>query len=162
MDMGQRQHVCYDENMASIKKPSKTETKRPRWSSRVVLRYTLLQLPAFLVLIPVLLMVQRWLVLPTWFVWGVVALWVVKDVALFPLVWRAYDAQSAGQSQSMLGERGIAEERLAPSGYIRVRGELWRAEVNKDAPPIAKGQSVRVCETRGLTLIVSRDDRKNT
>jgi membrane-bound ClpP family serine protease len=44
----------------------------------------------------------------------------------------------------MIGLRGITEDRLAPSGYVRVHGELWQAEVVQNSPPIEKGESVRV------------------
>ena len=54
----------------------------------------------------------------------------------------------------MTGARGIAQETLAPSGYILVRGELWRAEVMGSAPPIDKGKKVQVTGIRGLTLLV--------
>ncbi len=58
----------------------------------------------------------------------------------------------------MVGARGVAEDRLAPSGYIRVRGELWQTEVMGGDPPIEKGASVRVREVSGLTLLVQPDD----
>jgi len=60
----------------------------------------------------------------------------------------------------MIGAIGIAEEKLNPSGYIRVRGELWKAEVVGNARPIERGDGVRIQETRGLTLLVSRADHE--
>jgi len=61
----------------------------------------------------------------------------------------------------MIGERGMAEERLNPEGYISVRGELWRAESIHDVSPIEKGDRIRICGIRGLTLLVEaeRNDR---
>jgi len=125
------------------------------WSARVVVRYAVLQVPAVVILVLVLTLVRRWVDLPAWFVWGLVALWVAKDVILFPFVWRAYDSDD---TNSMVGTRGIAEERLAPSGYVRVRGELWQAEVMGDGPPIDRGQRVRVRGICGLKLLVQPDD----
>lgn len=129
-----------------------------RWSARVVVRYAVLQVPAVVILALVLTLVRQWVDIPAWFVWGLVALWVVKDLILFPFVWRAYDTDHAGAANSMVGTRGIAKDRLAPSGYIRVRGELWQAEVMGGTPPIDRGQRVRVREISGLKLLVQPDD----
>ena len=128
--------------------------KKP-WSSRIILRYVLLQLPALAVLVVLLVLVKHWVDLPSWFIWGLIGLWIAKDMALFPLTWRAYDQDRARAGSSMVGARGIAEERLDPSGYIRVRGELWQAEVVGNAPPIERGEEVRIQGIRGLTLLVS-------
>ncbi|MBU4274140.1 MAG: NfeD family protein [Planctomycetes bacterium] len=109
-------------------------------------------------LVLALALVRRWVDIPAWFVWGLVGLWVVKDLILFPFVWRAYDTDRAGAANCMVGARGIAKDRLAPSGYIRVRGELWRAEVMGDGPPIDRGQRVQVRGVCGLKLLVQPDD----
>jgi len=131
-----------------------------RWSARVVVRYALLQVPALALLVVLLIVVQRWVDLPAWFTWGLVALWVAKDAVLFPFTWRAYDWHRSGDANSMVGARGITEEQLAPSGYIRVHGELWKAEVMGDGPSIDRGEAVRVRGIRGLTLLVQRDNEE--
>jgi membrane protein implicated in regulation of membrane protease activity len=71
------------------------------------------------------MLLQYWLDIPVWFVFCVIALWILKEVALFPLVWQAYDADERRVAISMIGARGVAKQPLAPSGYVRVRGELW-------------------------------------
>ena len=129
---------------------------RRAWSSRILLRYTTLQMPALVLLILMLALVQRWVSLPAWFTWGLIALWIAKDVILFPFTWRAYDRSHKGSANSMIGLRGITENRLAPSGYVRVHGELWQSEVVENSPPIEKGESVKVYGNRGLTLLVQR------
>ena len=131
-----------------------------RWSARVVVRYALLQVPALALLVVLLIVVQRWVDLPAWFTWGLVALWVAKDAVLFPFTWRAYDWHRSGDANSMVGARGITEEQLAPSGYIRVHGELWKAEMMGDGPSIDRGEAVRVRGIRGLTLLVQRDNEE--
>ena len=132
---------------------------RRAWSTRIVVRYTLLQLPAIVLLILLLILAQRWVKLPAWFTWGLIAFWIAKDVVLFPLTWRAYERSKSGSADLMIGLRGIAEDRLSPSGYIYVRGELWRAEVEENSEPIEKGERVRVYGNRGLTLLVNRDNK---
>jgi membrane protein implicated in regulation of membrane protease activity len=123
-------------------------------SARILVRYTLLQLPALALLILILILVQQWVDLPTWIFWGSIVVWIAKDAILYPFVWRAYDRDLPQGTNTMVGVRGIAKGRLAPSGYVQIRGELWNAEVMEGNPPIEKGEDVRVRSVRGLTLIV--------
>jgi len=128
-----------------------------RWSRRVVIKYSLLQLPALVFLALILHLIQLWVQMPAWLIWGMVGLWVVKDVMLFPFVWRSYDQNRLADANSMVGLHGIAKNSLTPSGYVEVHGELWRAEVMHGAPFVESGGGVRVKEIRGLTLIVQPD-----
>ncbi len=125
------------------------------WSARIMQRYMLLQAPGVLILILVLILVRQWIDLSTLFICGLVALWVTKDLILFPFLWRAYDWD---QQSPMIGARGIAKERLAPSGYVHVHGELWQAEVMKGYLPIGRGETVRVRGINGLKLLVQPDN----
>jgi membrane protein implicated in regulation of membrane protease activity len=131
------------------------------WSTRIVVRYSLLQLPALALIILILILIQRWIDVPWWLGWGFVALWAVKDAILFPFVWRSYDWNGSKVANPMVGAGGTAKERLAPSGYVIVRGELWKAEVMEDVGPIEAGESVKVQALRGLTLIVQKNNEKN-
>ena len=128
-------------------------TKRG-WSFRIFVRYMLFQVPGVVLLYLLLILARRVVVLPTWFIWSLVALWVIKDLILFPAVWRAYDQEQRDEASSIVGSRGIAEDRLDRSGYIRVHGELWKAEVMGNSPSIGKGEKVTVRAIRGLTLLV--------
>ncbi|KPK27425.1 MAG: hypothetical protein AMK69_10515 [Nitrospira bacterium SG8_3] len=127
---------------------------KKKWSSHILLKYWLLQLPALALLVLILIFAQRWVDLPAWIFWGSLIIWVVKDAVLYPFVWRAYDWDRSNDSNSMLEAKGIAKERLAPSGYVQVRGELWKAELAEGAQPVEEGEPVLVQEIRGLTLIV--------
>jgi membrane protein implicated in regulation of membrane protease activity len=133
--------------------------KKP-WSSRIITKYALLQVPSLVMLIVLLVLAKRWVDLPSWFIWGLIGLWIAKDIALFPLTWRAYDQDRERAVSSMVGARGTAEEQLNPSGYIRVRGELWKAEVVGDVRPIERGERVRVQGIRGLTLLVGQGNHE--
>jgi membrane protein implicated in regulation of membrane protease activity len=127
---------------------------KKKWSSHILLKYWLLQLPALALLVLILIFAQRWVDLPAWIFWGSLIIWVVKDAVLYPFVWRAYDWDRSNDSNSMVGAKGIAKERLAPSGYVQVRGELWKAELAEGAQPVEEAEPVLVQEIRGLTLIV--------
>jgi len=128
------------------------------WSTRVVLKYTLLQLPALILLVFLLFLVRQWVDIPIWLIWGIVGFWLAKDVILFPFTWRSYDQNRARDANAMVGLRGIAQDRLAPSGYVHVHGELWQAEVMGSGQPIDKAEGIRVQGTRGLTLLVQPDN----
>ena len=125
------------------------ETKR-----RIVLRYALYQIPDMAILVLILFVLRQWVDLSLWLFIGLVSLWMVKYVLVFTFVWPAYDKPRPGDVKSLIGTEGIAEERLDPSGYIRVHGELWRAEVIGKTIAIEKGQTVLIERACGLTLLV--------
>lgn len=54
--------------------------------------------------------------------------------------------------ESIVGREGIVESELNPDGYVRVAGELWKA--NAGGLNIAKGTSVIVTGIKGLKLTV--------
>jgi len=125
------------------------ETKR-----RIVLRYGLYQIPDVAILVLILFLLHQWVDLSLWLYIGLVSLWMVKYVLAFTFFWPAYDKPRPGDVKSLIGTEGIAEERLDPSGYVRVHGELWRAEVIGKTIPIEKGQTVLIERAFGLTLLV--------
>jgi membrane protein implicated in regulation of membrane protease activity len=129
-----------------------------QWSARVLLKYILLQLPLIVLLPLFLFFIRQWVAIPVWIIWGLVALVVIKDIIMFPRVWRSYDQSHPGKGIFIVGRQGTATERLAPTGYIQVRSELWRAEVIEGGGPIEKGERVRVTAIEGLTLLVQRED----
>ena len=122
----------------------------------IYLRYILLNIPGLAAVILILIIIQYWVVLPVWLFWCVIGFWIIKDAVLFPFVWHAYDWERPGLNRSMIGERGIAKERLAPAGYVQIHGELWKAEKIGDGSPIEMGQPVKIIKMEGLTLFVER------
>ena len=57
--------------------------------------------------------------------------------------------------ENLVGATGVATEQLAPSGKVRVLGELWQARSSSEIPP---GSRVRVVAVEGLTLDVEAVD----
>jgi membrane protein implicated in regulation of membrane protease activity len=121
---------------------------------RVYIRYGLLTIPETIVFILILIVVGNWVLIPFWLGITLMLLWVVKEIILFPFVWRAYDNTRPEVPRAMIGQRGLTRERLAPAGYIRVQGELWKAENMLGQPPIEKSKWVRVEKIEGLKLFV--------
>lgn len=118
---------------------------------RTLTKYTLLQVPELALLLLALLLLRHWTDYPSWIFWTVPALWIIKDAALYPIYRKAL---APGPFDSLIGARGIARERIAPSGYILIRGELWRGRLREGAPPVEAGEAVRVLKREGLTLEV--------
>jgi membrane protein implicated in regulation of membrane protease activity len=127
-------------------------------SVRVLMKYSLLQMPMLFLVIVGLFLAQRYLGLPAWAAWGGSVVWLAKDMLLFPLVRRSYDDRNQNTAHSLSGAHGRAVEMLDNSGYVRVRGALWWAEVTGARGPIQKGERVRVQGSRGLVLLVQPDD----
>jgi membrane protein implicated in regulation of membrane protease activity len=128
-----------------------------RWPARAVVRYVLFQIPNYALLILIWILLRHWWDPPGWVLWSLVLFWVAKDAFWFFFVWRAYDTSPVGQKNTMIGKEGLVEVRLAPSGYVRIQGEIWRAELQIEGQSLEKGRTIRVRAVRGLTLIVEPD-----
>ena len=133
------------------------KTKIHGWTGKVLLRYTLFQIPGLIALILILIVVRHWIDLPPWLAYVIIAVWVIKDITLFPFVWNAYDMRSEDANLRMIGDKGVAQELLNPSGFVLIHGELWKAEIAEGSPPIPKGTLLRVKEIHGLNLIVKEE-----
>ena len=83
-----------------------------------------------------------------------VAVWVIKDYALYPFLRSAYERNHKLPIERMIGERGNAAADLAPTGYVKVRAELWRARAADEHQTIDKGDAVIVSGLDGTTLVV--------
>jgi membrane-bound ClpP family serine protease len=136
--------------------------KRERSSPlQVIVGYGILQLPSLALIILILILVRRWIDLPEWLIWCLVAIWVAKEAIMFPSVWRVYKQRVRGGAASYVGARGTAEERLDPTGYVRVHEELWWARVSAGVRPVEPGETVRIRRIDGLTLLVEPENTDN-
>jgi len=127
---------------------------------RIVLRYARYQIPDVAIFALILFVLHQWVGLSLRLFIGLVTLWMVKYLVVFSFVWRAYDKPRPGDVTSLIGTQGIAEERLDPAGYVRVHGELWRAEVIGKTMAIEKGKTVLIERADGLTLLVKPFQKK--
>lgn len=143
--------------------PRHSRGRRSMWSGLVLAKYWALQLPAAALLIVVLRAVGDHFAWPPWVVWTIVGAWVAKDAILYPFVWRSYDPHyPATLPYSMEGGKGVAIERIDPSGFVRIWGELWRAELARGARCIEQGETVRVLGRHGLTLVVEPEEEQQS
>jgi membrane-bound ClpP family serine protease len=121
---------------------------------RAAIRYALLQIPSIVLVLVVLYYLDRIAPVPSHVKAVIIAMVVLSDIAMLPLLWRAYDTRPAAGPLSMVGERGVALRELSPEGLVLVRGEIWRARVGDGHAPVAKGGVVTVVEREGLVLTV--------
>ncbi len=116
-------------------------------------RYTAFQVPGWVLALAIGWWIQGAFEAPGWAAPGILVFWVVKDLALYPLLRSAYEVNEAPPVERLIGRRGVAIEPLAPSGYVRIGGELWRARAS-GAAAIAPDLAVEVVGAEGLVLSV--------
>lgn len=119
-------------------------------------RYWLLQVPGWVVLAGLLTAAHYWLALSPVTAALVLGAWFVKDALLYPILKPHYVFRERDAHQSLLGEHAVAQEILSPRGYVKLRGELWIAEIATDDAPVPVGSSVVVESVDGLKLKVRR------
>jgi membrane protein implicated in regulation of membrane protease activity len=102
----------------------------------------------------VLLVLQGYGLVSLSLAWSLIVLWLLKDVVLYPFLWRAYEGKLSDDLNPLIGAIAIAQQRLDPDGYVQVRGELWKAELKQGCRPVEKDGKVRICAIHGLILLV--------
>ncbi len=126
-------------------------TLRAGRSVTVWQRYWLYQMPGLLVLGILAFTGVHWFEIPAWAGAAAVGAWLVKDIALYPHLKRAYEGAKPTGPDALAGRAGVAQGSIAPRGTIKVGAELWTAE---SPSPISDGQEVRVVRCEGMILHV--------
>jgi membrane protein implicated in regulation of membrane protease activity len=114
-------------------------------------QYLAWQVPGWVIAALALLSMHVVFGLPTWLAVVALALYIGKDLALYPAMRQVFRAAPPARP---IGQRAEAVERLAPEGYIRVNGELWKARSR--GGDVAAGDAVVIRDADGLTLIVEK------
>lgn len=123
----------------------------------MLLRYLALQLPGWALAALLLLWLgAAYPDTPGWMLCAAWLAWAAKDIALFPLTWRAYAGGAQRGPHDPVGQVAETLRGLAPAGLVRVRGEIWRARVEEDEGAIPAGAAVQVTGREGLVLRVRR------
>jgi membrane protein implicated in regulation of membrane protease activity len=130
-------------------------------SLRVFGRYLVFQVPGWVIVGGALMAAVHWWQLSERVAWLILGLFVTKDLALFPVVRKAYEPGDGRHVRDLVGHGARARDALAPAGYVRVGSELWRAELREGGEAPA-GSALRVVEVRGLTLIVDHVEEEPT
>lgn len=128
---------------------------------RVYLRYAFFQLPGLGLIIILLWWLTHKLDFPLIYSAAVFSLWLIKDIVMFPFLWRSYDNAPKNVLESMIGKQGTAVDDLDPYGYVRIGGEMWRGELLPGKAPVNKGDSVIVTGVDGLLITVELNRTSN-
>ncbi len=121
---------------------------------RSIARYTLFQIPDLILLCLGLAAAVRWWDLPVLAAYALVALWIAKDVIMYPILRFAYESGGSGGVYEIQGALGVVVQSLVPSGSVRLGSELWKAELMTGSGPVSVGSAIRVVEVRDLTVLV--------
>ncbi len=127
----------------------------------MLLRYAAFQLPGLAVFSLGVAAAHEWLELPADVALVAVALWMAKDALMFRFVRKAYEPGDGRTPRDVRDALAVATDGLDSEGYVRIGSELWRARRAEGCPPIAAGETVRVVDVRGLTVLVDRDNATN-
>lgn len=120
-------------------------------------RYTAFQIPGWLVAAGGGWWLHTTMDVPVWVASGVLVVWVIKDYAMFPVLRFAYEADDRARIEHLIGCEGTAIDPLDPTGYVRVRGELWQARLETAGAdgPVTPRTLVTVTAVEGTTLLVA-------
>jgi membrane-bound ClpP family serine protease len=122
---------------------------------RVFARYLAFEAPSWVLLATALAVLVRGWDLELSVAAFVLALWVVKDLALFPILRIAYEpAGGSGGAENLIGSLGIVSADLDPEGWVRIGAERWRARLVPGHTPVSVGAAVKVTSVEGLLLRV--------
>ena len=127
----------------------KTPTQHP------LVRYILFQLPGAVLVLGLLWWLHASMNLALWIAIVIFFLWLGKDVALYPVVRRAYEPTPPPLDR-LIGLQGRVIHGFDRSGLVRLGSELWQAELVEGSGPVSTNDVVVVESTRGLTLTVYR------
>lgn len=118
-----------------------------------LLRYTLIQIPSWLLLAGLLwwAISSEWIQLST-AAW-IMIIWILKDAALYPLCKPGFETGPAIGARALIGREARVITTLAPQGQIKLDGEYWSARTHGNGP-IASGEHIRIIGAEGLVLIV--------
>lgn len=123
------------------------------------MRYLFFQIPGFCFAAIGLTLLVSWTSLTPNGAWLLFALWVAKDLALYPFVKIGYESRPGHAGvDALIGANGKALSALRPgvAGHVRVGPERWQARLVAGAEALAEGAAIRVVEVKGLTLLVER------
>jgi membrane protein implicated in regulation of membrane protease activity len=124
------------------------------------LKYLIFQIPGWIGAAIILIGLAHWQWLPRWLAAVCFVGWVIKDLLLYRFLRRAYEPDATGAAR-LIGERGAAEGDLTPEGYVRVRGELWRAVANPGTEVISSGTEVEIVSVERMQIVVRVAPRRS-
>jgi len=69
------------------------------------------------------------------------------------MAFRTHRRKVTTGNEGIVGESGIAQNKISPEGNVKVHGEIWKASSDT---LIKKGEKVRIVSVAGLVLKVEK------
>lgn len=123
---------------------------------KIIIRYSLFQIPSLLIVTLLVFTVNHWYILDNTIIVMIILFWILKDILIFPFVWKAYSHKDRDKSKTILNQHGVAVDTINPKGFVKINGEIWQAELVEPNDPINQGQPIEVVEIDGLKLKVRK------
>lgn len=130
--------------------------KEIKWTRSIVIRYALLQLPAIIIFTLLYWLVNQYFQMPVWLFWVILAGWIIKDILLFPFVWKSYDTRDKDKYAVLTGKTGTVIELPNPIGTVLINGEIWRGRLADPGVLVKKGEKVAVTGQEKRLLIIDK------
>jgi membrane-bound ClpP family serine protease len=111
---------------------------------------------AILVAVVLVLLPKLGIYLPLWALGFMMIALGAYGYMAFRLGRKALRQRPIISSEAMVGLKCTVVTALTPKGYVKVRGELWRA--SSPGSVIRRGQEVVIVGTEGMTLLVAPVD----
>ena len=115
----------------------------------------MLQVPGWLLLALALVLLFQWDWITAQAAVWIIALWLLKDVLLYPVYRPALNARDAAApgAAGLKGRRGWSRTAINGRGLVEVAGERWLAR-SADGEPIDPGTQVEVVGHQDMVLHV--------
>jgi membrane protein implicated in regulation of membrane protease activity len=117
-------------------------------------RYLFFQFPGWALAAVAAAALVHWNVIPGWLAWVALFALLIKDIVMFPFLRSAYESGAIHGSAALVGKKGVAQENLAPEGYVKINLELWRAVAELPDQVIPAGAEVEVIGADGMKIYV--------
>lgn len=131
------------------------------FNSKVILKYVFIHLAELALVVCALIVISQFISINKWITIIIISIWILKDIIIYFKVWRSYAFYDNNPIRELIGLETTVINGLNPAGYVRVKGELWKAEIRNPMYPSKKGDKTRVVDIRGMTLIVENcNDRQ--
>ena len=94
--------------------------------------------------------------MPVWLFWVILICWIIKDIVLFPFVWKSYDTRDKDKYAVLTGKTGTVIELPNPIGTVLINGEIWRGRLADPGALVKKGEKVAVTGQENRLLIIDK------
>lgn len=131
-----------------------TGSEKTSLTSKVIVKYSLIHVTELVLVAIGLLVLRQFVSFPAWLFVGILVVLALKDLILFPFVWRSYGFNEGLVLRPLVGARATVVQTAVNAVYVQVEGELWRAEIRDGHRPVQRGDQGKVVAVEGTTLVV--------